>query len=267
MFKIGFIGCGNMGGVLCRAAAKSVGGENILAFDPCEEKINELAREFSVNKSTTQEISTEAKYIFMGVKPQIFRKVLSDILPFLNQRKERFILVSMAAGVSISAIKEIAQENISVIRIMPNTPCAVGKGVVLISRDETVTDAEIKEFQALMGNAGLTDIIPEALIDAAGCVSGCGPAFVYMFIEALADGGVLCGLPRDKVIKYASQTVCGAAQMVLATNKNPEELKDAVCSPGGTTIEGVRALEKGGLRSNAQEAVIAAYEKTLKLKA
>ena len=178
MFKIGFIGCGNMGGVLCRAVAKSVGGENILAFDPCEEKINELAREFSVNKSTTQEISTEAKYIFMGVKPQIFRKVLSDILPFLNQRKERFILVSMAAGVAISAIKEIAQENISVIRIMPNTPCSVGKGVVLISRDETVTDAEIKEFQALMGNAGLTDIIPEALIDAAGCVSGCGPAFV-----------------------------------------------------------------------------------------
>ncbi len=267
MFKLGFIGCGNMGGALCRAAAKSVGGENILAFDPNEEKLNALSKEISAKKATLEEVSSEAKYIFMGVKPQIFKDVLSDILPFLKKRSDKFILVSMAAGVSISSIKEIAGNHVSVIRIMPNTPSSIGKGVVLVSPDETVTDAETKEFQAIMGNAGLTDVIPESLIDAAGCVSGCGPAFVYMFIEAMADGGVLCGLPRDKALKYAAQTVCGAAQMVLSENKNPEELKDAVCSPGGTTIEGVRALEKGGLRSSAQEAVIAAYEKTLKLKA
>lgn len=266
MLTLGFIGCGNMGGTLLCAAAKSVGGENILAFDPNEEKVNKLAKDYSVKKSTSQEICENAKYIFLGVKPQIFKDVLTDILPYLKNRSDRYILVSMAAGVSISSIKEIVGENTGVIRIMPNTPCSVGKGVVLISHDGT-SDSEIKEFQALMGNAGLTDVIPEALIDAAGAVSGCGPAFVYMFIEALSDGGVLCGLPRDKAIKYAAQTVCGAAQMVLSTNKNPEELKDAVCSPGGTTIEGVRALEKGGLRSSAQEAVIAAYEKTSKLKA
>lgn len=267
MFKLGFIGCGNMGGALLRAAAKSVGGENILAFDPNEEKLNALEKEISVNKASLQKLSTEAKYIFMGVKPQIFKEVLSGILPFLKKRTDKFILVSMAAGVSISSIKEIAGDSISVIRIMPNTPCSIGKGVVLVSPDETVSEAEAKEFQAIMGNAGMTDIIPEALIDAAGCVSGCGPAFVYMFIEALSDGGVLCGLPRDKALKYAAQTLCGAAQMVLSENKNPEELKDAVCSPGGTTIEGVRALEKGGFRSSAQEAVIAAFEKTMKLKA
>ena len=266
MFKLGFIGCGNMGGALLRAAVKSVGGENILAFDPDEEKLNALSKETGVKKATLEEVSCEAKYIFMGVKPQIFRNVLSGILPFLKQRSDKFILVSMAAGVSISAIKEIA-DNISVIRIMPNTPASIGKGVILVSPDETISEAETKEFQAIMGNAGMTDVIPESLIDAAGCVSGCGPAFVYMFIEAIADGGVLCGLPRDKALKYAAQTVCGAAQMVLSENKNPEELKDAVCSPGGTTIEGVRALEKGRLRSSAQEAVIAAYEKTLKLKA
>ncbi len=267
MFKIGFIGCGNMGGALLCAAAKSVGGENILMFDPSEEKLNTLSKETSAKKATLEEVSSKAKYIFMGVKPQIFKNVLSDILPFLKQRNDKFIIVSMAAGVSIASIKEIAGEGVSVIRIMPNTPSSIGKGVVLVSPDETVTEAETKEFQAIMGNAGMTDVICESLIDAAGCVSGCGPAFVYMFIEAMADGGVLCGLPRDKALKYAAQTLCGAAQMVLSENKNPEELKDAVCSPGGTTIEGVRALEKGGFRSSAQEAVIAAYEKTLKLKA
>ena len=266
MFKVGFIGCGNMGGALLRAVAKSIGGENVLAFDPNEEKLDTVSKETGAEKATLEKVSLEAKYIFMGVKPQIFKDVLSGILPYLKDRKDKFILVSMAAGVSIAFIKEIAGD-ISVIRIMPNTPCSIGKGVVLVSPDETVTDSETKEFQAVMGNAGMTDVIPEGLIDAAGCVSGCGPAFVYMFIEAMADGGVLCGLPRDKAIKYAAQTVCGAAQMVLSENKNPEELKDAVCSPGGTTIEGVRALEKGGLRSSAQEAVIAAYEKTLKLKA
>ena len=265
MFKTGFIGCGNMGGVLCSCAAKSMGGDNILASDRSIEKINELSDDYGVIKATNEEIAKECKYIFLGVKPQVFFDVLDSITPILNDRTDRFILVSMAAGIDIWSIKRAAGEDVSVVRIMPNTPCKVGSGVVLISNDDTVSVSETDEIENILSECGLTDISPEGLIDAAGCVSGCGPAFVYMFTEALADGGVHCGLPRDKALKYAAQTICGSAQMVLSSGKHPGELKDAVCSPGGTTIEGVRALEKGRFRSSAMSAVVKSYEKTLSL--
>lgn len=152
-----------------------------------------------------------------------------------------------------------------VIRIMPNTPAAIGAGVVQYC-GQGAAEEELDSFAALIAPAGLVDPTPEELIDAASAVSGCGPAFAYLFIEALADGGVACGLPRDKAAAYAAQMLAGSARMVLESGKHPGALKDAVCSPGGTTIQGVRALEKGGFRSAAMEAVIAAYEKTVKLK-
>jgi pyrroline-5-carboxylate reductase len=145
---------------------------------------------------------------------------------------------------------------------MPNTPVSVGEGTVLYTANSEVTDGEIADFKAAMKFAGVLDEIPEKLIDAASAVSGCGPAFVFMFIESLADGAVACGLPRDKALVYAEQTVLGAARLALESGKHPGELKDAVCSPGGSTIEGVRTLEEGAFRASAVDAVIAAYEKT-----
>ena len=266
MFKIGFIGTGNMGGALLKAAAKSVGGESILASDFFYEKALKAAQEVGAAASTNEEIAKTCKYIFLGVKPQMMNDVLKEISPFLKERSDRFILVSMAAGLSAKTISETSGENIPVIRIMPNTPCGVGSGVVLYSPYGKVESSELEEFEKILECAGITDCINEALIDAASAVSGCGPAFVYMFIEAMADGAVYCGLPRDKALRYAAQTVMGAAQTLLETGQHPGALKDAVTSPGGTTIAGVRALEKGAFRAAVTNSVIKSYEKTLELK-
>ena len=151
-----------------------------------------------------------------------------------------------------------------IIRIMPNMPVSVGEGVVLASGYE-VDEKNRDEFDSIMKCAGIVDWIDEKLIDAGCAISGCGPAFVYMFIEALADGAVSCGLPRDKAMLYAAETVLGSAKAVIESGKHPGKLKDEVCSPGGTTIAGVKALEDGAFRSNAMNAVIAAYEKTKKM--
>ena len=170
----------------------------------------------------------------------------------------------MAAGISLNMLS-LPLGKTPTIRIMPNTSAACGKGTMVYTKNETVTESMIEKFRTVMTPSGLLDEIPESLIDAASALSGCGPAFVYMFIEALADGAVACGLPRDKALSYATETVLGAAEMVKATGEHPEALKDKVCSPGGSTIAGVHELDVGGLRGVAQSAVIAAYKKTLSL--
>ena len=148
---------------------------------------------------------------------------------------------------------------------MPNTPAQCGKGMMVYSPNEKTPKEATDTFNEIMAASGILDEIPEKLIDAASALSGCGPAFVYMFIEALADGGVECGLPRDKALAYAAMTVIGAAETVKATGIHPEALKDAVCSPGGSTIAGVHALEEGAFRASAINAVTSAYKKTLTL--
>ena len=169
----------------------------------------------------------------------------------------------MAAGVSISRIKEVSGVD-SVIRIMPNMPVPVGSGVVLAA-SENVCDEDRLSFEKAMNKAGVFDWLEEKFIDAASALSGCGPAFAYMFAQALADGAVACGLPREKAILYAAGTLKGSAQMILETGKHPEKLKDEVCSPGGSTIMGVKALEDEGMRGAAINAVLAAYKRTLEL--
>ena len=266
MITAGFIGCGNMGGALCRSVAKAIGGENVYASDFFYEKADALCKEIGAHTSSNEEIANNCRYIFLGVKPQVIDKTISEVSSILKTRTDKFTVVSMAAGISTDAIRKMLGFDCAVIRIMPNTPCAVGEGVILYSPYDTITADEETEFKNLFSCAGIVDKIPEKLIDAASAVSGCGPAFAYLFIEALADGGAFCGLPRDKALLYAAQTVKGAAQMVMETGMHPGVLKDAVCSPGGTTIEGVRALEEGGLRASGINAVIKAYEKTLALK-
>ena len=192
--------------------------------------------------------------------PPDFLSALLLAAPF-RERPGRFVLCSMAAGLSIARIQEMAGGDYPVIRIMPNTPASVGAGMIQYCTSN-VTAEEEAEFLKLMAPAGRLDAVPESLIDAASCVSGCGPAWVYQFIEALADGGVACGLPRAKAQEYAAQMVLGSAKMVLESGQHPGALKDAVCSPGGSTIQGVRVLEEKGLRGAVIDAVLAAYDKT-----
>ena len=267
MKKFGFIGCGNMGGALASAVAKTVSGEELLFCDASLEKAQSLASKFNAQAcADAKTVAAECTYIFLGVKPQGFDGLFSEISSVLSSRTDRFVLITMAAGVSIERVAVLAGCACPIIRIMPNTPVAVGEGMILYSANEAVSEEELTTFTASLAAAGCLDAIPEEKIDAASAVSGCGPAFVYLFAEALADAGVECGLPRDKALLYASQTLKGAAELLLATNKHPGELKDAVCSPGGTTIAGVHALEDCGFRAAAMNAVTAAYERTLELK-
>ena len=192
--------------------------------------------------------------------------LLTAIAPVLAKRQDRFILVTMAAGLTIRQIREMAGGTYPVIRMMPNTPAAIGEGMILYTASEDVTEAETAAFLDAMSGAGRFSELPEKLMDAGSAVSGCGPAFVDLFIEALADGGVACGLPRASAQEFAAQMVLGSAKLLLESGKHPGQLKDAVCSPGGTTIQGVRKLEEKGFRGAVMDAVIAAYEKNFDLK-
>lgn len=260
--KIGFIGTGNMGGALATAAAAAVGGDALRLCDKNTEKAAELATKLGARAVEASALLQECDYVFLGVKPQVLEATLQPLCGALRPSQ---VLITMAAGVSIEAVAAMTGRLCPIIRIMPNTPVAVGQGMVLYTADKTVSEEQEAAFCQLLSAAGKLCKIPENLIDAGSAVSGCGPAFAYLFIEALADGGVECGLPRQQALELAAQTVSGAARMVLETGRHPGELKDAVCSPGGTTIAGVHALEAGGLRSVTMDAVTAAYARTLEL--
>lgn len=261
--KYGFIGCGNMGGALIRSASKSVQPEDVYITDKFIEKAYEISKETNTVVKHIRDIAKECEYIFLGVKPQGMEQMLSEIKDILNERKDRFVLVTMAAGVKIEQIKKYSG-NFPVIRIMPNLNVSVNEGMVLFC-SEGVFEDEIETFKNVMKKAGLLCPMEEYNIDAGCALSGSGPAYVFMFIESMADGAVECGLPRNKAIQLAAQTVLGSAKMVLESGKHPDELKDAVCSPAGTTIAGVRALEKGAFRASAADAVIEGYKRAKEL--
>lgn len=258
--SFGFIGCGTMGGALARAACRGAGAKQIALSDHTPEKALELAKELGCRAADNAAVAAECDFIFLGVKPQMMAGMLAEIAPVLASRTTPFVLVSMAAGLTIARIRALAGGEYPTVRIMPNTPCAVGAGMVLYCAAD-VCGADLDDLLAAMAPAGRWDELQEGLIDAASSVSGCGPAFVYLFLEGLADGAVACGLPRQKALEYAAQTAMGAARLLLESGAHPGVLKDGVCSPGGTTIQGVRALEERGFRSACMEAVIAAYEK------
>lgn len=263
--KFGFIGTGNMGGALASAVAKSIGGERMLLADHFMDKAKELADRLGAQVGDNSSLAETVQYLYLGVKPQMMAGMLAEIAPALAKRTDRFVLVTMAAGVTMEKISQMVGGDYPIIRIMPNTPASVGEGMILYTANELVTEDELAQFVEAMKLAGRLDRLDEKLIDAGCAISGCGPAFMYLMIEALADGGVLCGLPRAKALEYAAQTMTGAAQMVLKSGKHPGELKDAVCSPGGSTIVGVKALEDCGFRSACINAVVEAYEKTKEL--
>ena len=257
--KYGFIGCGNMGGAIARALSKTK--TDILLCDPYAAE--SLAQQLGCKSGSNEQAVENCDRLFLAVKPQVLRSAISPIAELLRQKKP--LLITMAAGVEIAAIEEMVGDKLPIIRIMPNTPVAVGCGTILYCCNDLVDQRTLDDFLKDMKYAGMMDPIGENLIDAGSALSGCGPAYVYMFIEALADGAVACGVPRAKAMTYAANTLIGAAQMVLQSGNHPGALKDAVCSPGGSTIAGVRALEENAFRGAVMNCVEAAYQRTKEL--
>ena len=258
--KYGFIGCGNMGGAIARALSNST--TDILVTDRSG-KANSLASELNIGYTDVADIAASCDRIFLGVKPHMMQGVLAPLKKELSRRKP--LLITMAAGLEISQIEAFAGCRLPVIRIMPNTPTAIGKGVIQYCCNDLVDEAVLADWLADMAPCGLLDALDEHLIDAASAVSGSGPAYMYVFLEALADGAVACGVPRAKAYEYAAMTMIGSAEMYLKTRTHPGALKDAVCSPGGSTIAGLRAMEESGFRSAVMEGVIATFQRNKEL--
>ena len=260
--KIGFIGTGVMGGALARAVRKSE--KSVMLSNVPESVARDLAAEIDCTVATNLQVAKECEYIVLSVKPQIIREVLSEISPVLKSRTDKFTIITIAAGISVAAIREETGINCPVIRLMPNTPVLVGKGVILCVFDG-VSDKAEQEFYNMFKAAGFCDRINESDIDAAGALTGCGPAFAYMAMNSLANGAIACGIEPEKAKKYAELTVLGAAQLAYSSGEDLEKLKEAVCSPKGTTIEGVGVLEERNIRSAFADAVKASYKRSLEL--
>lgn len=259
---IAFIGAGNMGGAVAEAVCRTIDPAQVMIYNPTAEKSKALAARIGCAvAASAEEAVRSCRYIVLGVKPQIFDAVLRGLLPCLQSCTDEKVIVSIAAGVSLARIEGSLAEaglHLPVVRSMPNTPVAVGKGLFLLCPNSAVTDAALAELTQLLSGCGLVEQATEREIDLGMSVFSCSPAFIYMFIEALADGGVQIGLTRKKAQRYAAQAVLGSAAMVLETGKHPGQLKDEVCSPGGYTIKGVHVLEESGFRAAASEAIIVA---------
>lgn len=257
--RIGFIGAGNMakaiiGGIL---NSKLIVAENIFIYGPHVEKLKTTQGEYGVQISNSaKELAESMDILFIAVKPNIFLKVLNEIKEYINKDT---IVISIAAGITINEMEDILQNKYKIVRAMPNTPSLVGEGMSSLCCNDRVTEDEILSVKKIFESFGKAEILPEYLIHSVIGASGSAPAYVFMMIEAMADGAVLGGMPRDKAYKFAAQALLGSAKMVLETGKHPGELKDMVCSPGGTTIEAVKALEQNGFRA----AVIDAMEKCM----
>ena len=293
--KLGIIGTGNMASAILKGyLATNTDVHNVYVVGHSEAKTSAFASENDITAcSDIEELTQKCDALLIAVKPKDVRDVLAKVKSKLDGENASKLVISIAAGISTSQLtdmltapqsadapaapqntdaaampksadklKKDQKQNPKIIRVMPNTPAMVCAGMSALCRTKSVTDEEFEYVMDIFRSIGEAEEVPESLMDAVTGVSGSGPAFVYMFIEALADGAVFAGLPREKAQKFAAQTVLGSAMMVLKTNRHPGELKDAVCSPAGTTIEGVKTLENAGFRSAVMNAVIAAAEKS-----
>ncbi len=258
--KYGFIGCGNMGSAIAKALSKNT---NDIILTDRSGKAAKLAAELSCAYGDNQTVAATCDRIFLAVKPQMMEDVLAPLQGIFTERKP--LLISMAAGLTTGRIAEMAGTPLPVIRIMPNTPVAVGAGMTLYCHNDLVEEDSLADFLADASCCGQFLQLDEALIDAAGVVSGCGPAYMYMFMDALAEGAAACGVSKDKALTLAAATMIGAAKMVQQTGLTPEALKNAVCSPGGSTIAGVRALESADFSKAIMDCVNAAYRRNQEL--
>jgi pyrroline-5-carboxylate reductase len=264
MALFGFIGAGNMGYPLIKAAIKSFGREEVLYTDASVQRCQFVMEDTQVPFSEDNvSVVKQCRFIILAVKPQFFPQVLSEIKNMITTNQ---VVISIAAGITIDTIKEAFSENTRIVRAMPNTPAMVNKGMTGISfSKDTFSDEEKEIIDRFFQSFGKYEVFDESLMNALVCANGSSPAYVYMFIEALADSVVSYGIPRDKAYILAAQTVLGAATMVLETGDHPGKLKDNVCSPGGTTIAAVKALEESGFRNAVMKASDACYEKAVSL--
>lgn len=264
--KIGFIGLGNMataiiGGILKKGLASSA---EICGADKYEAACEKTRQSFGIETYTDNcEIVKQADLLVLAVKPVFFPEVMEEIREMLRPET---VVTSIAAGKTIAYIEEGLQNPAAkIVRCMPNTPALVGEGCTGVCANKNVTKEELQMVLTLMNSFGVAEVVPESLMDTVVGVSGSSPAYVFMFIEAMADAAVAEGMPRKQAYHFAAQAVLGSAKMVLETGMHPGELKDMVCSPGGTTIQAVKVLEEKGMRGAVMDAVEACIEKSRQL--
>ncbi len=262
--KLGLIGAGNMGSGLVRGAISSgtLAKDQIIFYDPDPQRQEAMQRFLGAGAADgNEQVVNQAEVIMVAVKPQVLGGVLS---PLENLMADDHLIVSIAAGVTLSRLRELCGPEPALVRVMPNILCAIGEGAAAYSTDEKVSADQAAFVEQLFQSVGVAVQVDESLLDAVTGLSGSGPAFAAVFIDALIDGAVAAGLPRDVATQLAAQTVRGAAQWVLG-GCHPTQLKDAVTSPGGTTAVGLRVLERRGLRNAAAEAVVAAAHRSEQL--
>ena len=253
--RIGFIGCGNMGKAMLGALVKAdnIDTKNIIVSTKSKESAQKIKSEYSVKTTIDNiEVAENSDILFLAIKPYFFEAVVNEIKDIVS---EKTIIVSIAAGVTMDNIEQWFGREVKVVRTMPNTPCLVGEGMSAICPNNKVSDEELKEVCDLYDLFGKYELLEEKDFHAFIALCGSSPAYMFMFIEAMADAGVKLGIPRAKAYKMAEQSMLGSAKLALETGKHPGVLKDEVCSPGGTTIEAVLDLEKNGFRNTVASAI------------
>lgn len=258
---IGFIGCGNMGQAMVEGImkAKLVDGDHMIVANAHPEKLQELGTTYDFYISDNDSVAQNADILFLAVKPYMYKEIITEIKDVV---KDDVIIVDIAAGIEIADIYEMFEREYKVVKAMPNTPALVLEAMSALSFGEHLDEDDKEDIIQIFESFGTTCEVKESMMDAVTAVSGSAPAYVFMFLEALGDGAVLQGMPRKDAYKFAAQTLLGSAKMLLETGKHPGELKDMVCSPGGTTIEAVATLEACGFRSSVLEAMEACANKS-----
>ncbi len=258
--KLGFIGCGNMATAIMKGMIRNgvSAAHEIIGADSSEQSLNKIKEELQIQITADNKEAAQAEVLFLSVKPQFYETVINEIKEVITKEQ---LIVTIAPGKTLEWLGRQFGKDLKIIRTMPNTPALVGEGITAVCCNENVTEEDLNKAIGMIQSFGKCEVVPEHLMDVVTSVSGSSPAYVFMFIEAMADAAVADGMSRNQAYKFAAQAVLGSAKMVLETGKHPGELKDMVCSPGGTTIEAVRVLEEKGMRSAIFEAMKACTKK------
>lgn len=262
--KIGFIGCGKMAQAMVKGIIASgiVQSQQIMVSAKTESTLKTVQEKYAVQTATNMDVASWSDLLFLAIKPDIHKEIIQEIKDYIL---EDTVVITVAAGITLQFIEKEFGKKVKAVRSMPNTPSFVGEGMSALSINEQVNKSDLDTVLEIFNSFGRAEVIHEALMDSIPAISGSSPAYVFMFIEALADGGVKNGIPREQAYRLAAQSVLGAAKMVLETGMHPGELKDGVCTPGGATIEAVSTLEQNGFRGAVLQAMEKCTEKTKKL--